>query len=47
MFVALRLKEPPIANRIVMRHGRYANEEAKDVKDDFNSRPSVTKSLGI
>lgn len=38
-----------IADRIFKRQGRWASENAKDgyVKDDFNSRLSVTKSLGI
>ena len=38
-----------IADRLFKRHGRWASENAKDgyVKDDFNSRLSATKSLGI
>ena len=38
-----------IADRLFKRHGRWASENAKDgyVKDDFDSRLSVTKSLGI
>ena len=38
-----------IADRLFKRHGRWASENTKDgyVKDDFNSRLSVTKSLGI
>ena len=56
VFIALGLEEPPlrltkagIADRLFKRHGRWASENAKDgyVKDDFNSRLSVTKSLGI
>ena len=36
-----------IADRLLKRHGRWVSENAKDgyVKDDFNSRLSVTKSL--
>ena len=36
-----------IADRLFKRHGRWASENAKDgyVKDDFNCRLSVTKSL--
>ena len=38
-----------IPDRLFKRHGRWASENAKDgcVKDDFNSRLSVTQSLGI
>ena len=38
-----------IADRLFKRHGRWASENAKDgyVKAIFNSRLSVTKSLGI
>ena len=38
-----------IADRLFKRHGRWASENAKVgyVKDDFNSRLSATKSLGI
>ena len=38
-----------IADRLFKRHGHWASENAKDgyVKDDFNSRLSVTKSLVI
>ena len=38
-----------IADRLFKRHGRWASEYAKDgyVKDDFNSRLPVTKSLVI
>ena len=38
-----------IPDRLFKRHGRWANENAKDgyVKDDFNSRLLVTRSLGI
>ena len=38
-----------IADRLFKRHGLWASENAKDgyVKDDFNSRLSATKSLGI
>ena len=38
-----------IPDRLFKRHGRWASENAKDgyVKDDFNSRLLVTRSLGI
>ena len=38
-----------IPDRLFRRHGRWASENAKDgyVKDDFNSRLLVTRSLGI
>ena len=37
-----------IADRLFKRKGRWASENPKDgyVKDDFNSRLSVTKSFG-
>lgn len=38
-----------IPDRLFKRHGRWASENAKDgyVKDNFNSRLLVTRSLGI
>jgi len=38
-----------IPDRLFKRHGRWASEKVKDgyVKDDFNSRLLVTRSLGI
>ena len=55
MFIALGVEgatsvaKAGIADRLFKRHGRWASENAKDgyVKDDFNSRLSVTKSLVI